>query len=328
MEPIFLDMAQMENYQHDYYSTYGDQMQYSYDTPQYSAAQPYAQPGYDYYQYQNVADQQVYSAPPGHEAVIVLATDQQSGSFSNSTQLDADADTSVMSFKTEAEMLEYFSTLGGIDNIQILPTIGEMENTEKYIDQTPGQSVPAVVVEPPTTIDSKDLVPVLPDQPEQPVQRKPSTKSTTLTAPKRPRTRHVYENSSFVCEPCGRTFGRRSSLRQHNNVHHSGPREHRCEECGKRFHTVDDLHRHVKRHVTLHKPYKCAECPRQFNYQQDLVRHVAVQHGVAKYACQHCGKRSARRDHLLAHEATHTRRLDRTERRNRFQELAQQQVES
>lgn len=328
MEPIFLDMAQMENYQHDYYSTYGDQMQYSYDSPQYSAAQPCAQPGYDYYQYQNVADQLVYSAPTGHDAVIVLATDQQSGSFSNSTQFDAEADTSLMSFRTEAEMLKYFSTLGGIDNIQILPTVGEMENTEKYIDQTLGQSVQAESVEPPTTIDSKDREPVLPDQPEQPVQRKPATKSTTLTAPKRPRTRHVYENSSFVCEPCGRTFGRRSSLRQHNNVHHSGPREHRCEECGKRFHTVDDLHRHVKRHVTLHKPYKCAECPRQFNYQQDLVRHVAVQHGVAKYACQHCGKRIARRDHLLAHEATHTRRQDRTQRRNRFQELAQQQVEN
>lgn len=303
MEPVFLDMAQMENYQYDSYSTYADQ--YSYNSPEYSSLQPYAQSGYNYYQYPNVADHSVYPDASEQDAVILLSSDQQPESTFQSL-----SNTSVMSFKTEAEMLNYLSSFGDLNNIQILPVVDEVENTEKYIEQAPDQQVPAEV---------KELEPVLPNPSGQAVQRK-SLKTKT----KCPRTRLVYENSSFVCEPCGRTFGRRSSLRQHNNVHHSGPREHRCETCGKRFHTGDDLRRHEQRHVALQKPHSCAECSRQFNYQQDLERHIAVRHGVAKFACQHCDKRIARRDHLLSHEATHTRRPQLGKRRNRFQELAQQ----
>lgn len=322
MEPVFLEMAHSESYQYESYDTYGDSMNYSYEPVQYSAAQPYARPGYNnQYQSLNGVDlnQLMYSEDDSQNAVILLTTDQQSGSHESmpSSAIDSESNNTVMSFKSEAEMLEYFSTLGDLKDIQILPIVSEMENTEKYTDEVTGQNSPMEVVETPTIIENKESTPVLP---AQLAKRKRSTKKSN--APNsRNRTRIVYENSSFVCEPCDRTFGRRSGLIQHNNTHHSGPREHRCEECGKRFHTQDDLLRHIQRHLTVHKPHKCAECPRQFHYHQDLERHIAVRHGVAKYECQHCGKRIARRDHLLSHEASHTKKLARELRRNRFQEL-------
>lgn len=325
MEPVFLDMPHSESYQYDPYSTYGDSMNYSYDPVQYSEEQTYAQPGYNN-QYQNLngvdINQFLYSEDDSQNAVILLTTDQQSGSYESipSGAIDSESNNTVMSFKSEAEMLDYFSSLGDLKDIQILPIVSEMENTEKYTDEVTGQNSPMEVVDTPTIIENKEPAPVLPVQPAQPAKRKRSTKKTTVPN-SRKRTRIVYENSSFVCEPCDRTFGRRSGLIQHNNTHHSGPREHRCEACGKRFHTQDDLQRHIQRHVAQHKPHKCAECPRQFNYHQDLERHITVRHGVAKYECQHCGKRIARRDHLLSHEASHTKKLARELRRNRFQEL-------
>lgn len=316
MEPVFLDMAHAECYQYKSYDTYGDSMNYSYEPVQYSAVQPYAQPGYNY-QYQNLNEvdinQLMYSEDDSQNAVILVAADGQSGSYESipSGSIDNESNDTVMSFKSEAEMLDYFSTLGNLKDIKILPIVSEMENTEKYTDEVTGHNTPMEVVE------NKAPAPVLP---VQSAKRKRSTKKSN--APNsRKRTRIVYENSSFVCEPCDRTFGRRSGLIQHNNTHHSGPREHRCAECGKRFHTQDDLQRHIQRHLTVHKPHKCAECPRQFNYHQDLERHITVRHGVAKYECQHCGKRIARRDHLLSHEASHTKKLARELRRNRFQEL-------
>lgn len=314
-------MAHSESYQYESYDTYGDSMNYSYEPVQYSAAQPYAQPGYNN-QYQNLngvdLNQLMYSEDDSQNAVILLAADQQSGSYESipTGAIDSESNNTVLSFKSEAEMLDYFSSLSDLKDIQILPIVSEMENTEKYTVETTGQNSPMEVVEAPNIVN-KESAPVLP---AKLAKRKRSTKKSN--APNsRKRTRIVYENSSFVCEPCDRTFGRRSGLIQHNNTHHSGPREHRCEECGKRFHTQDDLQRHIQRHLTVHKPHKCAECPRQFNYHQDLERHITVRHGVAKYECQHCGKRIARRDHLLSHEASHTKKLARELRRNRFQEL-------
>lgn len=322
MEPVFLDMAHAESYQYGSYDTYGDSMNYSYEPVQYSAVQSYAQPGYNY-QYQNLhgvdINQLMYSEDDSQNAVILVAADGQSGSYESipNGSIDNESNDTVMSFKSEAEMLDYFSSLGDLKDIKILPIVSEMENTEKYTDEVTGQNTPMEVVDTPTIIENKAPAPVMP---AQSAKRKRSTKKSN--APNsRKRTRIVYENSSFVCEPCDRTFGRRSGLIQHNNTHHSGPREHRCAECGKRFHTQDDLQRHIQRHLTVHKPHKCAECPRQFNYHQDLERHITVRHGVAKYECQHCGKRIARRDHLLSHEASHTKKLARELRRNRFQEL-------
>lgn len=314
MEPVFLNAEQYvsEGYQYDPYSTYGNSMCYSNDPVQYSAAQPYTQPGYSN-QYQNLTgvdlNQLLYSEDSSQDAVILLATDQQSGSYESvsSGVFDAsDVGNTVKSFRTESELLDYFSTLGDLKDIQILPITSEMSNTEKYTDETKTE-----------VIGNKQTEPVLP---VQPAKRK---RTTALKSGRRPRT--VYENSSFVCEPCDRTFGRRSGLIQHNNVHHSGPRAHRCQECGKRFHTPVDLQRHIERHVTQHKPHKCVHCPRQFNYHQDLERHIAVRHGgVTKYECRHCGKRFARRDHLLSHEASHVKKEAREARRNRFQELVEQ----
>lgn len=227
----------------------------------------------------------------------------------------------MISVKDEAELLDYLNSFGDLTNIQILPIADMVENIENDSDQTSDKEATADHAE----HDMTELELVLSDQSKLPVQQTTSTKTTDLKATKHPRPRCQYQNSSFTCEPCGRTFGRRSSLRQHNNVHHSGPREHRCETCGKQFHTVDDLRKHVKRHMAQNKPFKCPECPRQFNYHQDLVRHTAVQHGVAKYECKQCGKRIARQDHLLLHEASHAKQLARKQRRNRFQELVQQQ---
>lgn len=297
-----MNTSHVANYQDGYYGMYDVPLQYS----SYSTAQHQIQPESEYCNYQNEAnlDQQLYSeVGVQNAAIIVLDSDQSYGSYqpySSDAAFDSEDSNDVMTFANKADLLSYLSTFDELKNIQILPIVSEMENTEKFTNETIEYCAPLE-----TTIVNEELIPVLP---EQPIQQKPSTKKTTTKGIKRNRTQLVYENSSFVCEPCDRSFGRRSSLVQHNNVHHSGPREHRCEECGKRYHKLEELHHHVQRHVAHEKPYKCTECPRQFNYLQDLARHGAVRHGVAKHACQYCGKRMARRDHLMTHEASHARR--------------------
>lgn len=171
----------------------------------------------------------------------------------------------------------------------------------KHLSQAPSPNQP--------TSSDQTLPPSQLDLPNQ-VKPKKVTKSKTRkkvgdSGSKPPKARMQYQHSNYACEPCVRTFGGQRGLTQHNNVHHSGPREHRCGVCGKRFHTPDDLEKHERRHEALSKPFKCVECPRGFCYQHDLDRHVSFHHGEARFGCQVCGKRVARWDQLIIHETSH-----------------------
>ncbi|XP_069716117.1 zinc finger protein 467 [Phaenicophaeus curvirostris] len=82
----------------------------------------------------------------------------------------------------------------------------------------------------------------------------------------------------FVCELCGRRFGRKSHLARHQAVH-TGTRPHACAQCAKSFSSKTNLARHQAVH-TGHRPFACARCGKSFSRKTHLRRHEGT-HGDA-----------------------------------------------
>ena len=47
----------------------------------------------------------------------------------------------------------------------------------------------------------------------------------------------------YICEYCGRSFGKKSNLHTHIKIVHKKQKDHRCEICNKTFGTKRDLKR-------------------------------------------------------------------------------------
>ncbi|XP_055547393.1 zinc finger protein 629-like [Wyeomyia smithii] len=137
-----------------------------------------------------------------------------------------------------------------------------------------------------------------------------TTVYVSLNRGKRKRDYLKYDGE-YTCELCDRTFARSSTLKQHNNTKHSGPRQHRCSQCGKRYQFLAELEAHEKRHKPSEKHFVCPECPRRFYRQMDMRRHFNQHHGQNDFQCPQCGRKYGRRDQLRVHLLCHAKQTDR-----------------
>lgn len=94
------------------------------------------------------------------------------------------------------------------------------------------------------------------------------------------------EGKCFPCSYCGRKFGRRQGLLQHERIH-TGERPFNCPTCNKSFRQRSALVVHIKTH-TGDRSFLCFVCSKSFYTPGDLKKHVEI-HTTALYASRGLG---------------------------------------
>ena len=113
----------------------------------------------------------------------------------------------------------------------------------------------------------------------------------------------------FACEypECGKVYGKRHHLREHERKH-TGDTRYACEVCGKRFF----LHSHMKRHLNSHtgiKPHICRwKCGAVFASYGGRMKHERINHyeeNPLMTECDICGRPFSIQQQLQKHKRTH-----------------------
>ncbi|XP_015317017.2 zinc finger protein 92 homolog [Bos taurus] len=108
----------------------------------------------------------------------------------------------------------------------------------------------------------------------------------------------------FVCQQCGKSFTRNSSLVKHQVIH-SGVKPFKCGECGRHFQHKFSLTEHQRTH-SGEKHYTCGECGKTFTRGSSLMKHQIIHTGEKPYGCDECGKRFGRKFTLTEHQRIHS----------------------
>jgi len=84
------------------------------------------------------------------------------------------------------------------------------------------------------------------------------------------------DESNHKCEICFKSFGQRSSLTTHQEIHY-GIKSFKCPTCPKAFQQKAHLDRHMEIHKKI-KPFKCEKCGLSFSKKSSLGnRHRCMQ---------------------------------------------------
>ncbi|XP_029443651.1 gastrula zinc finger protein XlCGF26.1-like isoform X2 [Rhinatrema bivittatum] len=114
----------------------------------------------------------------------------------------------------------------------------------------------------------------------------------------------LLQEKPFACLECGKGFILRSSLTKHKRIHIE-LKPYTCSYCSKSFNDKSNFKKHQIIH-TGEKPFSCPECGKSFNDKSNLKQHQRIHTGYKPFACLDCGKRFNRKTHLNTHQRNHT----------------------
>ncbi|KFB39030.1 hypothetical protein ZHAS_00006740 [Anopheles sinensis] len=117
---------------------------------------------------------------------------------------------------------------------------------------------------------------------------------------------HAEKQSCYIC---GRTFMRKSGLREHMEREHLDlPPRYACEICGKNFITRSTLNHHQKVHGPFEScPCDAEDCDLVFRDEHLMRRHYRNVHAENRpYVCRFCTKTFRTKESIDIHERMHT----------------------
>ncbi|XP_070582171.1 oocyte zinc finger protein XlCOF22-like [Ptychodera flava] len=113
---------------------------------------------------------------------------------------------------------------------------------------------------------------------------------------------HESERNSLICNVCGETFNRFSTLKLHQLAHKGT--ELKCEYCEYTTFVKHRLNSHMKRHFERGK-FECKFCGKHLNSGVCLSSHIRRFHIKSKHQCSDCKKEFSFLRELNNHRARH-----------------------
>ncbi|KAK4329343.1 hypothetical protein Pmani_000292 [Petrolisthes manimaculis] len=113
--------------------------------------------------------------------------------------------------------------------------------------------------------------------------------------------KHVDEHM-YVCEVCGNTFSRDTTLREHIQFVHTKKQQFKCAICEFTTHRPSTMRKHLEGHTQVEPVVVCPVCGALFKSKRNLKAHLLSHAGAKPHACDECGKKFILQNRLAAHK--------------------------
>ncbi|KAI6647924.1 Protein glass [Oopsacas minuta] len=120
----------------------------------------------------------------------------------------------------------------------------------------------------------------------------------------RPSSGGLKPKSNCICQICGKSYARPSTLKTHMRTH-SGERPFKCHLCPKAFTQAANLTAHLRTH-SGEKPFSCNICGKRFSQSSSVTTHMRTHSGEKPYKCDYCGRCFSDTSTLTKHKRVHS----------------------